>query len=82
MEWSWPNLEKPTIQSFLPEETVSVNTSGLWKKFVREDDDGSDQDAEGCLLDFCCGALMGKNIQHNASSGADCTNKMKRFARN
>jgi hypothetical protein len=49
------------------------------RKFVREDDDGPDQDADGVLR---YGALMGKNIQHNASSGTDCTNKMKRFARN
>jgi len=49
---------------------------------VRDDDDGPDQDADGGLLDLFCGALMRKNIQHNTSRGTDCTNKMKRFARN
>jgi len=39
------------------------------RRFVREDDDGPDQDADGVLLDFFCGALMGKNVQHSANSG-------------
>jgi hypothetical protein len=52
------------------------------RRFVKEDEDGPEQDADGGLLDLYCGALMGKNIQHNVSSGTDCTNKMKRFARN
>jgi len=52
------------------------------RRFARKDDDGPDQDADGGLLDFCCGALRGKNVQHSTSSGTDCTNKMKRFTRN
>jgi hypothetical protein len=81
LKWTWPNQKRHTLEAFLREETLSI-LPAPGRRFVREEDGGPDQYADRGLLDFCCGTLMGKNIQHNASRGNECTHKIKCFARN